>query len=158
MTGKHARATYLVDDAEKKLCRLKMDGSLEAIGDVPLLDTTPSTETFAYTALFGAARPNDAVPRNVLSELGQAMMSGPRQPDVDSNIPAGYTYFGQFVFHDITYLTPNSARNGRSPSLDLDSVLPEQDGEKYMSKDEPLGPLAIGRTSGGGPMPGDLQR
>src|SRR5262249_17995207 len=51
----------------------------------------------------------------------------PRQP----HPPAGTTFFGQFVAHDITFDTsstlgtptePTTAPNGRTPSLDLDSV------------------------------------
>jgi hypothetical protein len=49
----------------------------------------------------------------------------------DSDIPAGYTYFGQFVDHDITFdptaltsrrLDPNGLLNFRTPRLDLDNV------------------------------------
>src|SRR5262245_31658061 len=47
----------------------------------------------------------------------------------NSDIPAGYAFFGQFVAHDITFdtrLDPRSAhlprRNRRTPALDLDSV------------------------------------
>lgn len=48
-----------------------------------------------------------------------------------SNIPAGYTYFGQFVDHDMTFdpatslmrqTDPNGLLNHRTPRLDLDSV------------------------------------
>ena len=48
-----------------------------------------------------------------------------------SKIPAGYTYFGQFVDHDITFdpasslmrrNDPSGLRNFRTPRLDLDSV------------------------------------
>ena len=48
-----------------------------------------------------------------------------------SKIPAGYTYFGQFVDHDITFdpasslvrrNDPNSLLNFRTPRLDLDNV------------------------------------
>jgi len=48
-----------------------------------------------------------------------------------SEIPAGYTYFGQFVDHDITFdpvsfavrnRDPDSIINVRTPSLDLDSL------------------------------------
>jgi len=48
-----------------------------------------------------------------------------------SEIPAGYTYFGQFVDHDITFdpvsfavrnRDPDSLINVRTPSLDLDSL------------------------------------
>ena len=54
-----------------------------------------------------------------------------REPAADSTIPAGYTYFGQFVDHDITFdvsSTINAAQdanaitNMRTPALDLDSV------------------------------------
>src|SRR2546430_17549244 len=49
----------------------------------------------------------------------------------DSTIPAGYTYFGQFVDHDITFDTSssidspqdaNTITNMRRPALDLDNV------------------------------------
>ena len=48
----------------------------------------------------------------------------------DSTIPAGYTYFGQFVDHDITFdvsssldaQNANTITNMRTPALDLDSV------------------------------------
>jgi hypothetical protein len=49
----------------------------------------------------------------------------------DSNIPAAYTYFGQFIDHDVTLDTtplsesevdPNKLRNFRTPRLDLDCV------------------------------------
>lgn len=53
------------------------------------------------------------------------------EKEFDSNIPAGYTYFGQFVDHDITFdptplggrdSDPNGLVNHRTPRLDLDSV------------------------------------
>ena len=56
------------------------------------------------------------------------------QPDAEDNlqIPAGYTYFGQFVDHDLTLddrandlvtpTPPSALVNGRTPQLDLDSV------------------------------------
>jgi len=49
----------------------------------------------------------------------------------NSTIPAGFTYFGQFVDHDITYdatpqsqklLDPHAATSFRTPRLDLDSL------------------------------------
>ena len=55
----------------------------------------------------------------------------PEPPPTNENIPAGYTYFGQFVDHDITFdptssLTrqndPEGLQNFRSPRLDLDSI------------------------------------
>jgi peptidoglycan hydrolase-like protein with peptidoglycan-binding domain len=55
-------------------------------------------------------------------------------PDIDSHIPAGYTYLGQFIDHDLTrdvtknlplgspVSTPEQLEQGRSPALDLDSL------------------------------------
>ncbi|MBD3883561.1 peroxidase [Phormidium tenue FACHB-886] len=83
--------------------------------------------------------------REHLVELGRVMRDESRDKDGsgDSNIPAGYTYFGQFVDHDITLeevssplpklLDPNLAplsletirntlQNRRNATLDLDSV------------------------------------
>lgn len=79
-----------------------------------------------------------------LANLAQTMKeANPGSPDGDSDIPAAYTYFGQFVDHDITLeavsaplpslLDPKLAplplkeirrriRNTRTATLDLDSV------------------------------------
>jgi hypothetical protein len=77
-----------------------------------------------------------------LTRLGETM-SDPGGASSDSSIPAAYTYFGQFVDHDITlelrsqqladFTSPSLAplsrdiirkkiKNGRSATLDLDSV------------------------------------
>lgn len=59
---------------------------------------------------------------------------GQDSPDDNSAIPAGYTYFGQFIDHDITFdpssslqrqNDPNKLRNFRTPRLDLDCVYGE---------------------------------
>ncbi len=66
--------------------------------------------------------------------LAKAMTTPPRQPDSGSAdpIPAGFTYVGQFVDHDLTLdvtavalgqdVTVDELVDGRSPALDLDSV------------------------------------
>ena len=54
-----------------------------------------------------------------------------REPDFDSDVPAGYTYLGQFIDHDITFdpvsslqrqNDPNALHNFRTPRFDLDSL------------------------------------
>jgi hypothetical protein len=84
-----------------------------------------------------------------LMELGQRMLAGPEQKngfpiapqekegtiiqddEENSGIPAGYTYFGQFIDHDITFdpaslqqqiNDPDAMVDFRTPRLDLDSV------------------------------------
>ncbi|WP_245515367.1 peroxidase family protein [Rhizobium deserti] len=73
---------------------------------------------------------------DALFELAEAMKDGEAGKDPDPKgdnpkIPAGYTYLGQFVDHDITLdTTPldkqkadaNATKNFRTPALDLDSL------------------------------------
>ena len=70
--------------------------------------------------------------RSLAAEETDPTPEGVRDQEENADIPAGYTYFGQFVDHDITFddrsndlLTPtdpSSLRNARTPQLDLDSV------------------------------------
>lgn len=69
--------------------------------------------------------------RNLLDQLGNLMADAGRDATADSTIPAGFTYVGQFVDHDITLdvsssldveTDANTIHNMRSPALDLDSV------------------------------------
>jgi len=80
--------------------------------------------------------PNDADNVANLSALADKMVAdfdGPKDgPDAEeSGIPALYTYFGQFIDHDITFdpvssLTKQQDPDGlvdfRTPSLDLDNL------------------------------------
>ena len=76
----------------------------------------------------------------LLGQLGNLMGDPGRDPNISSHnpadpgvssIPAGFTYFGQFVDHDITLdvsstldadTDATTINNMRSPTLDLDSV------------------------------------
>jgi hypothetical protein len=79
--------------------------------------------------------------RAMIGELEDGMLDEPlREPDEDENtsmldgelrLPAGYTYFGQFVDHDITFdpvsslvrqNDPNALVDFRTPRFDLDSL------------------------------------
>jgi hypothetical protein len=82
----------------------------------------------------------NVVNQALLGQLGGMMGDAGRDPNPGSHnpadpgvssIPAGFTYFGQFVDHDITFdvsstldadTDANSINNMRSPSLDLDSL------------------------------------
>ena len=83
--------------------------------------------------------PCPSLPEEGLTDLAKAMVKQDdgapiteREPaDENDRIPAGYTYFGQFVDHDISFdPTPLGAKqvdrdalvDFRSPALDLDSV------------------------------------
>ncbi len=87
--------------------------------------------------------PESRATRDALVELGQVMLDENPTSGEDTDIPAAYTYFGQFVDHDITLdmlsadlpeltdpdlvpLSPeqieNDLQNGRTATLELDSV------------------------------------
>src|SRR5262245_17662208 len=67
-----------------------------------------------------------------LDALGAAMIDNAGNTSGDNaNVPAGFTYFGQFIDHDITFdptalqellVDPLALENFRTPMLDLDSV------------------------------------
>lgn len=91
---------------------------------------------FAPTGKFGRLFPRlKAFTPSVqkLTELGEAMNDpSPNLPEGDNlSVPAGFTYLGQFIDHDITLDTsslqevlvdPLAVENFRSPMLDLDSI------------------------------------
>jgi hypothetical protein len=70
-----------------------------------------------------------AVPASLALALARAMTRG---GGGRGNVPAGYTYLGQFIDHDLTMdatdvalgedVTPVELLQGRSPTLDLDSL------------------------------------
>jgi hypothetical protein len=94
-----------------------------------------STATRASTKL-----PFNAATQALLGQLGNLMGDPGRDPNISSHnpadpgvssIPAGFTYFGQFVDHDVTFdvsstldaeTDANTINNMRSPALDLDNV------------------------------------
>jgi hypothetical protein len=75
-----------------------------------------------------------------------------------SNIPAGYTYFGQFIDHDITFdptplqmrrNDPSGIHNFRTPRLDLDSVYGRgPDDQPYLYDQSDKGKMLIGVVMG----------
>jgi len=95
-----------------------------------------------------------------LRNLGDTMRDpGPYPTDhvgiPDSNIPAAYTYFGQFVDHDITSerLIGDRIRSIRSPQFDLDSMygpdsVRKEGPESDQMKIGPLGDSPLGRVAG----------
>lgn len=71
----------------------------------------------------------DQLSQSIHSKSAVAMTQG---GGGSGNIPAGFTYLGQFVDHDLTFdktdvmlgtnVPPSALKQGRSPSLDLDSL------------------------------------
>jgi hypothetical protein len=96
--------------------------------NVPL---SKSYDRGKYGRLFSELLPQaDEMDRELhkdLSAIAENMIVGQK----GTNIPAGYTYLGQFIAHDITFdatstaerqIDPENLWNFRTPALDLDSV------------------------------------
>jgi hypothetical protein len=80
----------------------------------------------------------------------------------DGKIPAGYTYLGQFIDHDLTFdktpvtfgqsVSPAQLLQGRSPSLDLDSLYGAGPADPASAKFyADAVKLKVGKPAGGGP-------
>ena len=55
----------------------------------------------------------------MLVDLGNAMHNSPKRSEKTGKMPAGYTYLGQFIDHDITFLSSNDRNpTGQLPSRD----------------------------------------
>lgn len=142
-------------------------------------DHTPrsSTDHGRFGRLFRTA-PVFEVPRAELLELG-ARMVAPAAPELPEDlpdpadntaIPAGYTYLGQFVDHDITFdpvsslqrqHDPDALENFRTPRLDLDAVYGRGPADQpYLYDDDDRAKLRLGaRVADSGPEAGpDLPR
>ena len=112
-------------------------------GEVRVLRAVPFARLFLGT---GAERLPDL---DALRALGEALTFREHDDarDRETDIPAAYTYFGQFVFHDITHWKPpvgdGPTAGLRGAALDLDSVL------GFEPADDPdlRAPLPIGLTT-----------
>src|SRR5207237_2806782 len=106
-----------------------------------------------------------------LAALGKAMSADFEKPkdgkdEEESGIPALYTYFGQFVDHDITFdpasslqkqNDPNALTDFRTPAFDLDNVYGRGQGDQpYMYNGQEF--LLGNQINGGNPNATDLQR
>ena len=138
-------------------------------------DRTLAAPLEAVTAPFRFSRMGPSgighqLPDGARARLAEAMGSG---GGGDSKIPAGFTYLGQFVDHDLSFdrtavtlgdnVSPTDLLQARSPSLDLDSLYgagPDDPGSEKFYEDDGIH-LKTGRALApeGGSMDGfDLPR
>lgn len=101
----------------------------EVVGSVQRPATASERESaFRFSRIVERTAPPTS--EALLRALAAAMVA--QAPDVDGDVPAGFTYLAQFVDHDMTrdvtkvpFKTPlavDQLIQGRSPALDLDSV------------------------------------
>ncbi|GIG88262.1 peroxidase family protein [Plantactinospora endophytica] len=120
---RHMREDYLVE-GEGLLC---FDENHEPTTRRP--STTAELRKFRFSRLGPEGRALDKRTRTALAE---AMVNTASVDSADPAVPAGYTYLGQFVDHDLTMdntaaalgedVSVDELLQGRSPALDLDSL------------------------------------
>lgn len=124
MSSRHGReAFYIVGEGMRQIGH---DGRPESVTPNSLQDTTE----FRFSRFIPGLRNDRENSSNVLFKLAIAMVGGAGR--TDPTLPAGYTYLGQFVDHDMTLDraeldlgTPvdiPGLLSQRSPTLDLDSL------------------------------------
>ena len=127
-----------------------------------------------FRALRPAFDPNDDSLKPIFTELGAKMINDFDPPkdgadDEESGIPALYTYFGQFVDHDITFDPASSLQQAndpdalvdfRTPAFDLDNVYGRgPDDQPYMYQPDGM-QFQVGKKLSGAndPDAADLSR
>ena len=99
----------------------------------PTTDPTPGDVPQIRKFRFSRMGPKGtAVDKTIVSGLAKAMTDSPGPDSSDPIIPAGFTYLGQFIDHDLTMdrtakalgsnVTIEELLQGRSPALDLDCM------------------------------------
>ena len=158
----HMRSGYYVrGDAEP----CKPGNPLENPTDVPAPEALSP-----YCRIF---EPKPTQPEDErLIALGKTMRDDGSQASVNANIPAGYTYLGQFIDHDITAmdgaadLTDTSPervenlQNMRTHTLDLDSVYQSPDSSISLREGDNM-KIGVTTAFGGSTnfeLPNDLPR
>jgi hypothetical protein len=123
MRTRHGREAFLI--VGEGLRRIASDGKPEVVKPSAL----QATVQFRFSRFAGiqSTTPNST---NVLMKLAVGMVGTGGKPD--PTVPAGYTYLGQFIDHDLTLddseldlskpLSIPGLASKRSPSLDLDSL------------------------------------
>ncbi|WP_329342406.1 heme peroxidase family protein [Streptomyces sp. NBC_01352] len=123
--------------------------------------TVAALRKFQFSRLGPPAEPAQLLDRADREELAAAMTKAGPQPDSSNPaVPAGFTYLGQFVDHDLTLdatatqleddVTLGQLLQGRSPALDLDSLYglgPDHRFDRRFYEDDGLR-LRTGTTQG----------
>jgi len=143
-------------------------GGREALVDGRSIEIAAAPETvpqFRFSRL-GPKGPGKQLGKPNRVKIAQAMTVANVTPGV---IPAGFTYLGQFLDHDLTFdksalmegvdIAPATLQQFRSPSLDLDSLYgngPQDPGSAHLYNADGIH-LKMG-TATGGPPGSDLPR
>ncbi|MFK3979724.1 heme peroxidase family protein [Micromonospora sp. NPDC050397] len=118
--------------------------------------TTAELRKFRFSRL---GPQGDALTEEARAALARAMVAGTSTDSAEPAVPAGFTYLGQFVDHDLTMdataaalgedVSVDDLLQGRSPALDLDSLYgrgPQDKKDKVFYAEDGLH-LRVGTTA-----------
>lgn len=154
---RHMREDYLVEGEGL----LAFDEQHEPAARRP--STTAELRKFRFSRL---GPKGVQLPEEVRAALARAMVAGQSVDSAEPAVPAGYTYLGQFVDHDLTMdataaalgsdVSVDDLLQGRSPALDLDSLYgrgPDDKHDKVFYAEDGIH-LKVGSTAAvSGPPP-----
>jgi hypothetical protein len=155
--AKHGRESFFVVGEGLLTPKTDIDSTALNEGATTLLSEADELRQFRFSRI---GQPGAPLSTQLAAELAETMTGN--APDQDSVIPAGYTYLGQFVDHDLTMdktvtvlgsdLTVDELIQGRSPSLDLDSLYGRGPAEQPELFSDGIH-LKVGRTAVAGDLP-----
>ncbi|GII22619.1 peroxidase family protein [Planosporangium mesophilum] len=133
---------------------LSFDDQGQPVAERP--STTAELRKFRFSRLGPEGVPLE---ESIRAAVAQAMVTGPSSDSANPAIPAGFTYLGQFVDHDLTMdatavafgsdVSVDELLQGRSPALDLDSLYGrgphDKDDSRFYAADSVH--LKVGKTA-----------
>jgi hypothetical protein len=157
---RHGRETYAIEGEGTFDLSGRAARTGAAARTAPTARTAETAAEVAPAFRFSRIGPTgQRLDRNIRVKLARAMTSG---TNADGRMPAGFTYLGQFVDHDLTFdrttvmfgddISPIQLLQGRSPALDLDSVYGAGPFDAGSSKFYSGLKLKLGRTTAVGPL------
>ena len=154
---KHGSESYWVED--EGLLTESDEGRDLVETDIAGLEAAPP---FRFSRM-GPSGANRQLGESTRKKVANEMTAG---GGGDSQIPAGFTYLGQFIDHDLTMdktklllreqRSPAQLQQGRSPALDLDSLYgagPQDPGSAKFYEADGIH-LKMGKTKAAGGFPG----
>jgi len=133
----------------------------ESVGGAMAPASIPESTSFGYLFPELQSNPDNLLPadkpdetaKNLIS-LGETMRDTGDKPELNSTLPSAYTYFGQFVDHDIVFEAANNIDLGDPKFKPLSLI---EIGQKIKNLRTPMFDLesVYGRTSNGTPVPRD---
>lgn len=165
MNARHGREFYDIEgegriDASGRTARVGGTNGTRRAGRVDAAaEAAEAVPTFRFSRMGPTGQRLDRATR---VKVARAMVAAPQK---DGLMPAGFTYLGQFVDHDLTFdrttvmlgedISPSELLQGRSPTLDLDSIYGAGPFDTGSKKFYDGLRLKVGRTSETG---GDIGR